>query len=199
MIEPSVEVQRGAKDQPVACSVGPAELALLDSPSGPFATRVLTVRPTFPQLAVDSAPFRVLQYCSASSDFPAAGPARCRCQRSLEVLGDHVAVCHRCGTLRQRRGPLESGLVVPPPVGWRCPPAAPKHKHLEGPVSSENPAWIHCTIYTMYYVRCIMYYVPCSMYNELCTMYYLPCTVYCILCTMYYDSHVLPVLCSHFQ
>ena len=41
-------------------SVGPAELALLDSQWGPFAARVLTVRPTAPELAVDSAPFRVL-------------------------------------------------------------------------------------------------------------------------------------------
>ena len=106
MMEPSVEVQRGAKDQPAACGVGPAELALLDSPSGPFATRVLTVRPTFPQLAVDSAFFRVLLLRLLRLPLPLA-PARCRCQRSLEVLGDDVAVCPRCGTLGLRRRPFE--------------------------------------------------------------------------------------------
>ena len=41
-------------------SVGPAELALLDSQSGLFAARILTVHPTVPELAVDSAIFRVL-------------------------------------------------------------------------------------------------------------------------------------------
>ena len=34
-------------------------------------------------------------------------PARCRCQRPLDVLGDHVAAYPRSGTLRQRGGPLE--------------------------------------------------------------------------------------------
>ena len=34
-------------------------------------------------------------------------PAHCRCQRPLDVLGDHVAACPRSGTLRQRGGPLE--------------------------------------------------------------------------------------------
>ena len=41
-------------------AVGPAELALLDSQSGPFAARLLTVRPVGPELALDSALFRVL-------------------------------------------------------------------------------------------------------------------------------------------
>ena len=87
-------------------SVGPAELALLDSQSGPFAARILTVRPTVPKLAVDSALFRVLLLRRLRLPLPLA-PARCRCQRPLDVLGDHVAACPRSGTLRQRGGPLE--------------------------------------------------------------------------------------------
>ena len=87
-------------------SVGPAELALLDSQSGPFAARILTVRPTVPELAVDSALFRVLLLRRLRLPLPLA-PARCRCQRPLDVLGDHVAACPRSGTLRQRGGPLE--------------------------------------------------------------------------------------------
>ena len=87
-------------------SVGAAELALLDSQSGPFAARILTVRPTVRELAVDSAPFRVLLLRRLRLPLPLA-PARCRCQRPLDVLGDHVAACPRSGTLRQRGGPLE--------------------------------------------------------------------------------------------
>ena len=87
-------------------SIGPAELALLDSQSGPFAARVLTVRPTAPELAVDSAPFRVLLLRRLRLPLPLA-PSRCHCQRPLDVLGDHVATCPRSGTLRQRGGPLE--------------------------------------------------------------------------------------------
>ena len=87
-------------------SVGPAELALLDSQSGSFAARVLTVRPTAPELAVDSAPFRVLLLRRLRLPLPLA-PASCRCQCPLDVLGDHVAACPRSGTLRQRGGPLE--------------------------------------------------------------------------------------------
>ena len=87
-------------------SVGPAELALLDSQSGSFAARVLTVRPIAPELAVDSAPFRVLLLRRLRLPLPLA-PASCRCQCPLDVLGDHVAACPRSGTLRQRGGPLE--------------------------------------------------------------------------------------------
>ena len=87
-------------------SVGPAELTLLDSQSGPFAARILTVRPTVPELAVDSALFRVLLLRRLRLPLPLA-PARCRCQRPLDVFGDHVAACPRSGTLRQRGGPLE--------------------------------------------------------------------------------------------
>ena len=47
-------------------------------------------------------------YCSAASDFLCGwAPARCRCQRPLDVLGDHVAAWPRSGTLPQRGGPLE--------------------------------------------------------------------------------------------
>ena len=56
-------------------SVGPAELALLDSQSGPFAARILTVRPTVPELAVDSALFRVLLLRRLRLPLPT--PVRC--------------------------------------------------------------------------------------------------------------------------
>ena len=87
-------------------SVGAAELTLLDSQSGAFAARVLTVRPTVPELAVGSAPFRMLLHRRLRLPLPLA-PARNRCLRTLDVLGDHVAACPRSGTSRQRGGPLE--------------------------------------------------------------------------------------------
>ena len=65
------------------------------------------MRPTAPELAVDSAPFRVLLLRRLRLPLPLA-PARCRCQRPWDVLGDrHVAACPRSGTLRQHGGPLE--------------------------------------------------------------------------------------------
>ena len=60
-------------------SVGTAELALLDSQSGPFATRVLTVRPTAPELAVDSAPFRASDFLCRWPQPAAAANARWMC------------------------------------------------------------------------------------------------------------------------
>ena len=87
-------------------AVGPAELALLDSQSGPFAARLLTVRPVGPELALDSALFRVLLLRRLRLPFPLA-PARCRCGRPLDAVGDHVAACPRSGVLRARGGPLE--------------------------------------------------------------------------------------------
>ena len=56
-------------------SAGPADLALLDSPSGPSAARVLTVRPAVPQLAVDSAPFRVILFRRLRLSLPLASAA----------------------------------------------------------------------------------------------------------------------------
>ncbi|OLQ06448.1 hypothetical protein AK812_SmicGene10260 [Symbiodinium microadriaticum] len=87
-------------------AVGPAELALLDSQSGPFAARLLTVRPVGPELALDSALFRVLLLRRLRLPLPLA-PARCRCGRPLDAVGDHVAACPRSGVLRARGGPLE--------------------------------------------------------------------------------------------
>ena len=87
-------------------AVGPAELALLDSQSGPFAARLLTVRPVGPEFALDSALFRVLLLRRLRLPLPLA-PARCRCGRPLDAVGDHVAACPRSGVLRARGGPLE--------------------------------------------------------------------------------------------
>ena len=84
-----------------------AELALLDSQSGPFAARLLTVRPVAPELALDSAVFRALFLRRSRLPLPLA-PARCRCGRPLDApLGDHVAACRRSGVLRARGGPVE--------------------------------------------------------------------------------------------
>ena len=57
-------------------TVGHAELALLDSQSGPFAARLLTVRPVAPELALDSA------LCPASPSL-AAPSATCSCAMPL--------------------------------------------------------------------------------------------------------------------
>ena len=82
-------------------AVGPAELAR------PFAVRLLTVRRVAPELALDSALFRVLLLRRLRLHLPLA-PARCRCGRPLDALGDHVAACPRSGVLRRAwGGPLE--------------------------------------------------------------------------------------------
>ena len=71
-------------------AVGPA-FSLFDSQSGPFTARVLSA---------------LLRLSSPSTQRPLA-PARCRCGRPLDALGDHVAVSPLSGVLRARGGPVE--------------------------------------------------------------------------------------------
>ena len=108
-------------------------LALLASQAGPRAARVITSRPTSPELTLDSASFRVLLLRSFCVDL-ALVAAFCRCRRQLDVLGDHLAGqaeapeeqhCFRsCGRFTvKRRGP-------PPPGGPDvCRGDKPSHQH----------------------------------------------------------------------
>ena len=113
--------------------VGPAELALLDSQSGPFAARALTVHPTGPELTIDSAPFRVLLLRRLRLPLPDA-VVSVRCQRwvimSLPAPG--LAPCaHAGGPLSV---PLHASAVRPerlsPQMCW-CATSTKAARHDE--------------------------------------------------------------------
>ena len=84
----------------------PSSIALLESQAGPFAARVLTARPTSPELTLDSPLFRVFILRRLRLPLPLTG-AQGRCRVAHDALGDHIAGCPRSGVLRARAGPLE--------------------------------------------------------------------------------------------
>ena len=81
----------------VRSALDPASQALLDSQSGSQKkTKTFTLLPTSPDLVLESAHFRVLLLRRFRLPLPHM-PARCRCHRSLDPLGDHRAACPRSG------------------------------------------------------------------------------------------------------
>ena len=86
--------------------LSPGNAALLDSQCGPFAARVLTVRPTSPELTLPASLFRTLLLRRLRLPLPLS-PAFCCCRQRLDVYGDHAAACPRSGLLRARGMPLE--------------------------------------------------------------------------------------------
>ena len=94
----------------VRSALDPASQALLDSQSGPFAATAFTLLPTSPDLVFESAPFRVLLLRRLRLPLPHM-PARCRCHRSLDPLGDHRAACPRAGALRSRGVAMERAMA----------------------------------------------------------------------------------------
>ena len=94
----------------IRSALDPASQALLDSQSGPFAATVFTMLPTTPDLVLEPAHLRVLLLRRLRLPLPHT-PARCRCQRSLDHLGDHRAACPRSGALRTRGVALERAMA----------------------------------------------------------------------------------------
>ena len=94
----------------VRSALDPASEALLDSQSGPFAATAFTLLPTSPDLVFASAHFRVLLLRRLRLPLPHM-PARCRCQRPLDPLGDHQAPCLRSGALRTRGVAMERAMA----------------------------------------------------------------------------------------
>lgn len=80
--------------------------ALLASQQGPFASRILTLLPTAPELTFASDQFRGLLLRRLRLPFPLSEQV-CRCCRTLDPLGDHRSACSRPGVLRARASALE--------------------------------------------------------------------------------------------
>ena len=87
-------------------TLDPAGQAMLESQSGPFASRVFTTVPYTADFTYPSHLFRVLLLRRLRLPLPLTARA-CRCRRALDPLGDHRAACPRSGALRSRGTPLE--------------------------------------------------------------------------------------------
>ena len=79
---------------------------MLESQSGPFASRVFTTVPYTADFTYHSHLFRVLLLPRLRLPLPVTARA-CRCRRAVSPLGDHRAACPRSGALRSRGTPLE--------------------------------------------------------------------------------------------
>ena len=136
--DPGIDVTRGwqrsatralddSGDRALRRELDSASAAMLDSQSGP---RVLTARPTSPELCLPSPLFRALLFRRLRMPLPLA-PAACRCRRGLDALGDHVAACPRCGVLRSRGGSFENAAARVLLRSWSHSPAARPASGLE--------------------------------------------------------------------
>ena len=74
----------------------PPAAALPDSQAGTFAARILTARPTSPELSRIPSHFRVLLLCRFQLRLPLTA-AYCRCRRRQDELGDDLAAGTRSG------------------------------------------------------------------------------------------------------
>ena len=90
----------------ILCELDSPAAALRDSQAGPFAARILTARPTSPELSLAPSHFRVLLLRRLRLPLPLTA-AFCRCCRRQDEFGDHLAACPRSGVLRARGAPLE--------------------------------------------------------------------------------------------
>ena len=74
-----------------------ASAAMLLSQSGPCSAQVFLMLPFCPELILEPAHFRVLLLRRLRLPLPFV-PARCRCGREQDALGDHRSACPRAGT-----------------------------------------------------------------------------------------------------
>ena len=87
-------------------ALDPASRAMLESQTGPFASRTFTTIPSGPEFTYPPDLFRILLLRRLRLPLPLS-VRHCRCRRSLDSLGDHRAACATSGALRSRAGPLE--------------------------------------------------------------------------------------------
>ena len=90
--------------------LGPASQALLDSQSGPHASRAFTTIPFGPDTTYQPHIFRILLLRRFRLALPLSA-RRCRCRRILDPLGDHRSACAQAGVLRSRGVPLEKAAA----------------------------------------------------------------------------------------
>ena len=90
----------------LTASLDPASQAMLQSQSGPYASRTFTTIPFGLDTTYPSHLFRVLLLRRLRLPLPLSARI-CRCCRILDPLGDHRAACAQAGVLRGRGIPLE--------------------------------------------------------------------------------------------
>ena len=87
-------------------SLDPPSRALLESQSGPHASRAFTTIPSSQETTYPSHLYRLLLLRRLRRPLPLTSRF-CRCRRALDPSGDHRAACAQAGILRSRGGPLE--------------------------------------------------------------------------------------------
>ena len=87
-------------------TLDPASQAMLDSQTGPMASRAFTTIPYTTEVTYPDHIFRILMLRRLRLPLPLTERV-CRCRRNLDPLGDHRAACARAGVLRSRGVPLE--------------------------------------------------------------------------------------------
>ena len=90
----------------LTASLNPASQAMLQSQSGPYASRTFTTINFGLDTTYPSHLFRVLLFRRLRLPLPLSARI-CRCRRILDPLGDHRAACAQAGVLRGRGIPLE--------------------------------------------------------------------------------------------
>ena len=90
----------------LTASLDSASQAMLQSQSGPYASRTFTTIPFGLDTTYPSHLFRVLLLRRLRLPLPLSARI-CRCRRILDPLGDHRAACAQAGVLRGRGIPLE--------------------------------------------------------------------------------------------
>ena len=88
----------------------PASQALLDSQSGPHASRAFTTIPFGPDTTYQPHIFRIVLLRRLRLALPLSA-RRCRCRRIFDPLGDHRSACAQAGVLRSRGVPLEKAAA----------------------------------------------------------------------------------------
>ena len=92
-------------------TISPASQALLDSQSGPHASRPFTAIPYNANTTYPSHLFRLLLLRRLRLALPLSA-RQCRCRRALDPFGDHRAACPRAGILRSRGVPLKRAAAT---------------------------------------------------------------------------------------
>ena len=87
-------------------TLNPANQAMLDSQTGPMASRAFTTIPYTTEVTYPDHIFCILMLRRLRLPLPLTERV-CRCRRNLDPLGDHRAACARAGVQRSRGVPLE--------------------------------------------------------------------------------------------